>query len=504
MMPSFSTLGLLLLSAFVTPSFAQDDEPAFTEEERIEAFQPFTEAVTQGDTNAALEALVTIIDDPEQVAFHGMAYSSMGGLLESKELPYAALAAWAKGLQLDPDNTASGVKPALAVAERVHDSAFLEAVFAENVGLDVDDETRGRLAYLAARGSYQKGNLATALGILSLVNKDNPDFGKAMSLKGIALAQQGKYNDAMAALLVAQATVQDDPEMLDIIHLNLARTYFAAENFPKSIEFYAKVSRESHWWPHAQFERAWAHFRIDDMNGALGLLHNHTSPFYDGWYFPEAELLRTYSLFLICKFPEASKQIEDFQTTWTPVRDDLDNLVGPMSNQDVFEDARAFVRDEDHKLPELVYRDLQQDERFLTTIDAVDLAGKELDRLQGEKAGWSQVAFNLVRERRKDLVLTEGARLRDGVTARTDELTGMLNDTEIAKLDMLKLETRLYEQASQVGEMADIERKAMRRERVRKGYVAWPYEGEYWADEVGYYKVNAKPECPEGLMTGTR
>ncbi|MCP4809269.1 MAG: hypothetical protein GY884_28370 [Proteobacteria bacterium] len=495
---------LILLATLVSPSFAQDDEEAlFSEEERIEAFQPFTDAVTQGDTNTALEALVVIVDDPEQEVFHGMAYSSMGGLFQSKELPYAALAAWAKGLQLDPDNTASGVKPALAVAEQVHDTAYLEAVFAENVGLDVDDETRGRLAYLAARGSYSKGNIATTLGILSLVGKDNPDFGKAMSLKGIALAQQGKYTDAMAALLVAQATVQDDPEMLDIVNLNLARTYFAAENFPKSIEFYAKVSRDSHWWPHAQFERAWAHFRIDDMNGALGLLHNHVSPFYDEWYFPEAELLRTYSLFLICKFPEASAQIEDFQDTWTPVRDELEDTLQPMSNQDVFEDARAYVRDEDHKLPELVYRDLHKDERFLTTIDAVEQAQKELDRLQGEKAGWSQIAFNLVRERRKELVLGEGERLRSGVVSRADELTQMLNDTEIAKLDMLKLETRLYEQASVSGEMADIEKKAMRRERVRKGYVAWPYEGEYWIDEVGYYKVNAKPECPEGLMTGS-
>jgi len=486
-------------------AFAQDpeEEPAFTDEERVEAFTPFTEAVVAGDTNGALDALVVILDDEEQVHFHGIAYGSMGGLLESKELQYAALAAWAKGIELDPDNNGSSVKPALQVAEEVGDIAFLEKVFASNVGLDVDAETRGRLAYLAARGSYAQGNYSTALGILTLVGKDNPDFAKAQSLKGIVLAQQGKYTDAMAALLTAQAMVQDDPEMLDVVNLNLARTYYAAENFAKSIEFYAKVSRDSHWWPEAQFERAWAHFRLQDINGALGLLHNHVSPFYEDWYFPEAQLLRTYSLFLICKFPEASAQIDDFQSIWTPVRDDMLDTLGPMSKQDVFLDARAFVEGEPYQLPEMIWRDLPHDDRFLQSIQAVDRAQVELDRLQGERAGWSQIAFNLVRERRKEIVLGEGERLKDKADYRVEELTGMLNDTEIAKLDMLKLETRLYEQASMTGKLPDIERTAMRRERVRRGFVAWPYEGEFWADEVGYYKVNARPECPEGLMTGS-
>lgn len=494
-------MSLLLLLGL---AFAQDPEPTYTEEERTEAFSPFTEAVVAGDTNGALDALVVILDDDEQAHFHGMAYGSMGGLLQSKELPYSALAAWSKGIELDPDNNGSSVKPAMAIAEKVGDTAFLEELFATNVGLDVDAETRGSMAYLAARGSYIQGNYATALGILTLVPKDGEDYAKAQSLKGVVLAQQGKYTDAMAALLTAQALVQDDPEMLDVVNLNLARTYYAAENYAKSIEFYAKVSRDSHWWPEAQFERAWAHFRLEDINGALGLLHNHVSPFYSDWYFPEAQLLRTYSLFLICKFPEASKQIDDFQSQWTPVRDEMDDVLGPMSKQDVFEDARAYLEGEPYKLPDMIWRDLPEDERLIQSIRSIDQAQVELDRLQGEREAWSQVAFNLVRERRKEIVLGEGERLKRKADAAVEELTGMLNDTEIAKLDMLKLETRLYEQASMTGKLPDIEKTAMRRERVRRGYVAWPYEGEYWADEVGYYKVNARPECPEGLMTGSQ
>ena len=480
------------------------EEAPYTDEERAEVFQAFTDAITKSDEGAALEALADIVEDPEKEAFHGMAYASMGALLRKREYPYGALAVWAKAIELDPDNSGQVVKPALEVADEIGDTAFLEQVFAANVGLDVDAAERARLAYLAARGAYAKGSLATTLAVLSLIPKDDPNFGKAQSLKGVALSRQGKYTEAMAALLAAQQLLKDDPEQLDIVNLNLARTYYAAENYLKSIEFYAKVSRESHWWPEAQFERAWAHFRVSDVNGALGILHTHVTPFYKGWYFPEAQLLRGYSLFLICKFPEASEQIDSFQADWTPVRDELEDKIRPMSKQDVFEDARRFLEDRDHSLPEMVLRDLPYDERFKSSVASVDAAQKELDRLQGDPNDWSQIAFNLVLDRRKALILGEGGRIKTKIEAQADELTGMLNDTEIAKLDMLKLETRLYEQASVSGEMPDIERVASRKERVRKGYVAWPYEGEFWADEVGYYRVEAKPECPEGLMTGAK
>ena len=88
------------------------------------------------------------------------------------------------------------------------------------------------------------------------------------------------------------------------------------------------------------------------------------------------------------------------------------------------------------------------------------------------------------------------------VQAKIDELGQMISDTEISRLDMLNLEKRLYEQAAASGEMAETRKMAQRDVKIRKGYVSWPYEGEYWADEVGYYRVNAVAECPQGLTVG--
>ncbi|MCB9792639.1 MAG: hypothetical protein H6741_07900 [Alphaproteobacteria bacterium] len=478
---------------------AEEEAEAPTDEEFAEAFSEFTAAVAKGDKEAALNILVVMIKDPEKAPFHGQAYLSMGGVLSSMDYSYAALLAYTKGIETDPERAAGSVQAALDLADKVHDTALLEQVFAANVGLNVDAATRSHLAYLAARGSYAQGNFATTLGILSLVGKDSAEFGQGQALKGVVLSQQGKYTEAMAALLVAEQ-LSTDTERLDVIRLNLGRTFYAAENYAKAIEYYAKVSRSSPWWPEAQFERAWAHFRIQDMNGALGLLQNHVTPYYADWYFPEAHILRTYSLFLLCKFPEASAQIDTFQATWSPIRDELEKTHAALDDAAAFADAQAYVAGEDTKIPGMLLRHYPSETRFLEASQAVDIADKELAKIKSRSGEWATFSARALTVRRDAIVQAEGSRVRESVQDAVNELTSMLNDTELAKLDMLKLETRLYEQAAQAGQMADTDRVARRDVRVRKGYVSWPYEGEIWADELGYYYVNAIPECPQGLM----
>ena len=490
---------ILLLTSL---AFGQEDEPEeCTDEMRSEMLTDFMGAITEGDQDGALNALVSALDAEAFTPCHGVAYATMGGLLEKREMPYSALLAHGEAIKLNAEGATEAVPRALELADTVGDPAYLEEVFAANVGLDVDNETRSHLAYLAARGHYAQGNLSTALGILALVDNKGPDAGRAMALKGVIFSQQERWTDSIASLLQAEALLED-PELLDVVRLNLGRVYYAAGNYPRSAQYFAAVSRDSHWWPEAQFERAWAHFRMDDMNGALSMLQNHVSPYYTEWYFPEAEMLRTYSLFLLCKFPEASNQIDDFQTKWTPVRDEAQTQIAAMNAQATFEDARAFTRGEGSELGDLLLRDVPYDTRFLDAVQAVDGAQAELDRLQGNANPWSTWAFGRLADRQKQLIQGEGGRIKAGVERRVNELTTMLNNSDITKLDMLRLETQLYQNAANIGKMPDLDRKAYRRERVRKGYVVWPYEGEYWADEVGYYRVDAHAECPQGLMGG--
>jgi xanthine dehydrogenase molybdopterin-binding subunit B len=71
---------------------------------------------------------------------------------------------------------------------------------------------------------------------------------------------------------------------------------------------------------------------------------------------------------------------------------------------------------------------------------------------------------------------------------------------EISKLDILDMETQMLNRAAQTGKMEDAKRQVRRNKRIRSGELVWEYQGEMWADEVGYYRVNTKSECPASMM----
>jgi hypothetical protein len=48
--------------------------------------------------------------------------------------------------------------------------------------------------------------------------------------------------------------------------------------------------------------------------------------------------------------------------------------------------------------------------------------------------------------------------------------------------------------------MAKSREVVQRGKSVKKNERLWPYEGELWADELGYYRIQAKPDCPAGFQ----
>jgi hypothetical protein len=70
---------------------------------------------------------------------------------------------------------------------------------------------------------------------------------------------------------------------------------------------------------------------------------------------------------------------------------------------------------------------------------------------------------------------------------------------QVSKLDIMQMETRLYEQAANLGAMPESPRKVSRSLRLERATSTGRGKASYWADEVGYYRVDAKPDCPAAL-----
>jgi hypothetical protein len=488
-----------------SPSRGAATSDAARAKAREGAFATYTSELASGQLPRAADALVAIVDDPAQATFHAEAYALLGELLAKRDLPYAAMLAYAKGYELaqdaDLDVVGGTVPEALALADKVGDPAALQGPFSKNLGLARTDDVRGRMAYLAAREAFRNESYGVALGVLKMVPGGDPVYPDAKLLEGVILNQQGRAEDALVPFEAAQkASDGRAQDFKDLLALNRARSVYAAGNFPQAITGFGAVSRASEFWPEAQFERAWAHFRLDDMNGALGALMTLKQPFFDDWFWPEADLLRIYASFMMCKFPNANDELEAFKATYAPMNRALKGFIG-RGETEVFQATRSFVeRGDTGGLPKMLLRGYAQEDRFLASLAALRSVEGELKRL-GKASGnpFTERAQQWLEARRDALVKVEGARILARLSAQQQDLEMKLSDAEIFGLDILRMQGQLYEQAAATGKMPNAVRKAQRQERTRKGFREWPYEGEAWADELGYYRIDATPECPASM-----
>jgi len=523
-------LALTLALTHSGPARADDDP-------REALFEAYREALESGNKAAAADALVAVTRDGEAEEHHDEAWHELAGLLAALDLRYAALVASRQSLDTysapddedgpparaggragDEDEDEPAMEPpptlqavitrALDLADAVGDEAILEPALAVAMGEDAEEmvgEIGGRVAWLAARGAFTAGDLGDALSHLEGVPGEHPLYPRAQHLRGVILSQQAAYNSAFAPLLTASALLEQagESELLEVVNQNLGRTYYAAGNFPAAAGYFEKIPRESPLWLETQFELAWTTFRMQDMNKTLALLQTHRAPFFTEYYYPEAQILRIYALFLLCKFPDATAQIDTFQATYGPVRDALGASLAAMDASAIFADARAWADGDDASLPAMFLRDWAGQEGFRDTAAAVAAAEEELGRLKSAGAhAFSGVMRELLTAHRDALVDDEGARIQARVEAQLSEITTWMDDTDFLKLDMLKLETRMYEQASRTGQLEEAREVARRRFRRRPAEMVWAFQGEYWGDELGFYRIETPPDCPASMRSG--
>lgn len=491
MMRALTLAVSLALASAGAPAWAQDTDAviAAIDEKALES------EVQSAWRTVAERALKDLGKNPDDA----VAWGHLSRALEHGGRPYAALASWMEGFKRSPQAVAPLLPRALALSDELSEDAWLGAALTDAFALPMEADTRARLALAVARHHFGEGSWGGALAMVALV-PDTSRWGlDAAVLRGTVLAQQKRYTDALPLMLTAfeRAKQEDRSERyVATLAMNAARTLFAAKAYAQAVAYYDKVPRSDPAWPRAQVEAAWAGFRAEDMDMVLGRLQTNESPFFHDFYQPEAAMLRAQALYLLCKFPATTAAIDDFQGRYQPILDALQARVPSMSDADALAAARTVLDGGQADLPSMVLREVSWDGRLDRQIDTIKQGIHELKKLD-----WALPASEALQARVDALSGTAGRRLLAELQDKQAELTDLLSNIELTRVDLLSLEADLYQRAAATGEapMAQAEGLAARKELRRKGKHVWPFQGEYWIDELGSYQVRTRSECPESL-----
>lgn len=395
------------------------------------------------------------------------------------------------------------IEAAVAIIEAWHDDVLgpnlLNQVYNEEFGR-LPPQTLAKINYQVALLGFRAGNERLAERFLTGVQPESGTFAQSQYLGG--LLQQRK-DPAKAVetfrniLSLEGARYRDLDHLKEVTHLALGRTYYGLQRYEQASAEYSLVPRFSRHWDEALFEGAYADLLNGAPGAALGKLHSLHSPHLSDEFAPESENLAAVIYQQNCLYPQAREAVARFNRVYVPMLQSMKAILE--SNPPVEQYWQMVAQGKGSRLPGAVQRHLAKNERvgaMLGYLARLDLEAEKvrrddelarsplgvdlLDLIARQRSLAGQVAGKFIQGRLKDL--THLIEVLDG-------------DKEIVVFETTKGEKEVLDQ--NVDRHRLLASQTLNRPPMpSSGHEYWPFDGEYWPDEIGYYRYTLKNACP--------
>ncbi|MFT6142402.1 MAG: hypothetical protein ACJATT_000792 [Myxococcota bacterium] len=375
-------------------------------------------------------------------------------------------------------------------------------------------QAKNHLSYLMGRKLYEQGELTDALRFFQQVSPRSELFMRSKYFEGVIHNERSKFKSAVKAFRdVYQAEVPATDErtalelkdLQDLALVNIARIYYGLERFENADNYYSLVDRGSLYWPQSLFERSWATFMQNDLNLTLGLLLTTRTPYYDDREFlPEATVLRGLTFFSLCEYDEVERLLLDFEDDYQPMKMELRSFLAEYSTEDgraladqafehYFEDAGTTS-----SLNESFFLHLLRNRDIAGIVRHMDMMDEEEIAIDAQKAIWRDTvgsAIKQVMERdRQRYKRRAGLAMLREMTQQYQYITDLISQSEIVRFEVVDAQRLDYQYRATNPLIESLEERTVDFATSRD-IIYWPFNGEFWDDELGYYRYTESTSC---------
>lgn len=296
--------------------------------------------------------------------------------------------------------------------------------------------------------------------------------------------------------------------------LGRARVLYQRQQFGSAIEAYREIPRDTEQWHEALFESTWAMLRDGRFRSMLSNFHSLHSPYYEDFYQPESLLLRAIVYLYICRYDEMEKVLELFERVYKPVANDVKNITSTVDDPLVYYRELAKVRDNfdairsnrvgrrTFALPFQVAREILKEGDVRRTFNYLDQLEAEKKRIDSMPAAWKTASVGLyarkiVEKRIEATHILAGKQIRRHLILIQNELRDLMEQDGFLRFEMIngKREALKKEIQGKGLERQKIDEDTNRNYYIQNGYEYWPFNGEYWLDEIGNYHYVGVKAC---------
>jgi tetratricopeptide (TPR) repeat protein len=381
-----------------------------------------------------------------------------------------------------------------------------------------------QLLYLMGRSKYNQGEFEQAIELFKKVDRANKWYVKARFFEGISYIRMRKASPASTAFReIIEAIdegdasgVEDADRMKGLAWVSLARVYYTAANkvnaegvrqvngvmLGNAVEAWNKLNPDSEYWLDALFEESWAFFLADEYSRALGNVHTLFSPYFKESFYPEALVLKAVVFFTNCQMKNATAIVQLFHEKYDPVKTTLDELLTKYQDNAQFFEFLKKVRTGEANLPPAargIINSALSDRAVLANLEYVALLEQEEQTLN--KGPGQFKSSSLGARILQDILVAKSFAIDQAgeiAKARYNRLVDDMQDLS-NQIDTVEIEVLNWERG-QLGQELQAQMTAASESSGGKVYVSpehnvWPFNGEYWRDELGYYRQQVTYRC---------
>lgn len=347
-----------------------------------------------------------------------------------------------------------------------------------------------------------------AIRYFSKVNPGSSYYYMAMFNKGISEMYAKQLDSAIATfkkIIYSRIAKEVTDTTLVAAKIGLARAYYQKHDWSAAVKAYADIPRDSEYWHDVLFEQSWAYLRSGRFRSALSNFHSLHSPYYEENYIPESLLLRAIVYLYICKYDEMEKVLQLFEKTYNPLTTTLKRnarfsnlfVYGELSKYQSFDLNSGVFKS---RIPNLIinYVLSQGDiKRSFSYLDKLNSETKLINTISGiRNTPFARYSLKLLNGRVKNTksLIGEVAKVHmDVVKSELEELNEQANFVRYEMISGQKEE--LKQKLVGDGLENTIDKDYEREFYIENGYQYYPFQGEYWLDEIGNYHYLGKSSC---------
>jgi len=492
---SLATLAAALLCALATPARAQSE---------IDVLNHAIESYNDGKNLAAAEGFYKIEEAGTVADNRFKAEYYLAQSLNKLGLGFGAFFYYGQIIKVGPGHPYyfKAIEGALNVTEQYGDEVLgpnvLNKAYNEQFAR-LPPDVLSKINYYISLLGYRAGRYGEAAQFLQGVPPESAAYAQAQYLAGL-LSQRSDPEKSVKIFkgilaMDASRNYHDLPELKELSELALGRTLYALQRFGESAQYYSQLPRFSRHWDEALFEGAYADLLNDDSGGALGRLHSLHSPHLSDQFAPESLNLTAIIYFQNCLYPQVHEALAQFDQDYTPMKDAVRAII---NSNPPLETWWSLVEGTQAGLPIAVQHHLLKNERISAMLNYIGKLDAEAQRLRANTELASSPLgadlADLIAKQRTLVVQVAGKFIKGRLVDLAHLIEVLDGDKEIIGFETTKAEKDLLE--GNVNVQARLDAQTLFRPAIPEtGYEYWPFDGEYWPDEIGYYKYTLKNAC---------